>query len=86
MFLEAGFVNVTVNATFESYGTPADIEFLHEFINDWFLSPEIIGAAIEYGLASQQQFDDWQLTLNRWKSTPSAFAALAWGEAIAHKA
>ena len=86
VFLEAGFVDVTVNATFESYSTPADIRYLHEFINDWFLSPEIIGAAIEYGLASRQQFDDWQLTLHRWKSTPSAFAALAWGEAIARKA
>ena len=86
LFLEAGFVDVAVNATFESYGTPADIQFLHEFINDWFLSSEIVSAAIEHGLASRQQFSDWQLTLNRWKSTPSAFAGLAWGEAIARKA
>ena len=85
VFLEAGFVDVSATATFESYSTAAEIQFLSELINNWFLSSEIVGAAIRYGLATQQQFDDWRQTLDQWKSTPGAFAGMAWGEAMARK-
>ena len=52
---------------------------------DWFYKPEIIEAATKYGLATQQQFDEWRRNLEEWKSDAGAVGALAFGEAIGCK-
>ena len=47
--VEAGFTNVRMTASFDVYSTPADVAFIYEFANKWFLAPEITEAAIKYG-------------------------------------
>ena len=71
--------------TFESFSEPDDVAFMHNFIGDWFLAPPVIAAATTYGIATQEQFDGWRVSLDKWKAHPSAFAAFAWGETIARK-
>ena len=83
--LEAGFANVRTTASFDTYSTPADVAFIHRIANGWFLAPEIVGAAIKYGAATQKLCDDIRTAYDRWKDHPGAFAALAFGEAVANK-
>ena len=85
MFLEAGFSDVRASASFDFFSSPEDIAFLHAFISDWFYSPDVIAAATKYGLATQQQFDEWRQALDQWKSHPEACGAFAFGEVIARK-
>ena len=84
-FLNAGFSNVRAAAAFEFFSVPEDVAFLHGFITDWFFSPGVITAATTYGMATHQQFDDWLLSLDRWKNDPGAFGAFAFGECLAGK-
>ena len=84
-FLDAGFSDVRASASFDFFSTTEDVAFLHTFISDWFYSPDVIAAATKYGLATQQQFDDWRLALNQWMSHAGAVGALGFGEGIAFK-
>ena len=84
-FVAAGFADVRAGASFESYDTADDIDFLHGLITGWYFAPKTKGAAIEHGLASEAQFDTWQRSLDDWVNEPGAFAAFAWGEAIGRK-
>ena len=81
-FLGAGFSDIRASASFDFFSTTEDIAFLHTFISDWFYSPDVIAEATKYRLATQQQFDDWCLALDQWKSHAGA---LAEGEGIAFK-
>ena len=85
VFLEAGFSDINASVSFESFSADEDIDFLHGFITAWFFSPGTVEAATKYGLASQEQFDEWRRMLDQWKDTPGALAAFAWGEAIGRK-
>ena len=85
LFIEAGFANTQAGASFDHFGTAEDVAFLHGFIIDWFISPEVVAAATAYGLATQQQFDDWRAALGQWKDHPGAVGAFAFGEIIAAK-
>ena len=84
-FVAAGFADVRAGASFESYDTADDIDFLHGLITGWYFAPKTKEAAIEHGLASEAQFDTWQRSLDDWVNEPGAFAAFAWGEAIGRK-
>ena len=84
-FLEAGFTDVQPSASFDFFGTSEDVAFFHGFVLDWFYSPEVIEAATKFGLATQEQFDEWREGLDEWKSNPGAVGAIAFGEAIATK-
>ncbi len=81
--VEAGFTNVRVSASFDIYDTPADVAFIHAFANQWFLSPEIMEAAIKYGAATQELCDAIRDAYERWKDHPGAFCGLAFGEVVA---
>ena len=85
-FLDAGFSDIRATASFDFFSSAPDVAFLHAFIMDWFYKPEIIGAATKFGLATQEQFDEWRQGLDEWKSHPGAVGGLAFGEAIARKA
>ena len=85
LFLEGGFRDISVGVSFEPFCTDEDIDFLHGFITAWFFSPGTVEAATKYGLASQEQFDEWRETLDQWSESPGALAAFAWGEAIGRK-
>ena len=83
--LQAGFEGIRVTGSFDIYSTPADVEFIYDFANRWFLGPEIVEAAIKYGAATRELCDRIAEAYTRWKDTPGAFCALAFGEIVAGK-
>ena len=83
--LEAGFGDVQAGASFEVFSAPADVAFLRAFIGDWFFMPRVVAAAIQLGLATQEQFDQWLIDMDNFKDAPGAMGALAFGEVIGRK-
>ena len=83
--LEAGFMDVRASASFGSFSTTEDVDFFRAFVSGWFLSEQIIETAIAYGATSEKQSDDVRRALEQWAGHPSAFGAIAYGEAIAYK-
>ena len=73
------------SGSFDYFGSAADVAFLHAFIADWFFAPRVIGAATQFGLATQEQFDQWRVELDQWKDDPGAVGGLAFGETVAVK-
>ena len=84
-FLEAGFSDISAGVSFEPFVTDEDIDFLHDFIIGWFFAPGTVEAATKYGLATEEQFNDWRTLLDQWRETPGALAGFAWGEAVGRK-
>ncbi len=80
---DAGFSGIRASASFEVFSEPEDLDFFHDFVIDWFFSPEVVGAATRFGLATNEQFDEWRTLLQQWKIHPGAFGTIAWGEAVA---
>ena len=60
------------------FDTPKDIAFFYSVATGWFLSPQVMGAAIKFGLATQAQFDEW-------KADPAASGAVPFGKCLAFK-
>ena len=83
--MQAGFSNIQASGSFDFFGATEDVAFFHGFINDWFFSPKVTAAIVQFGLASQQQLDDWRARIDEWKANPGAGGAIAFGEAIATK-
>ena len=83
--VEAGFVNVGVTASFNIYSSPEDVAYVYGMAVQWLLSPEISEAAIKYGAATQKLCDAIRAAYDKWKEHPGAFAAIAYGEAVANK-
>ena len=84
-FLAAGFRDIRVSSSFDLFGTPEDVAFLHAFIADWFYSPRVMETVTKCGLATRQQFEEWRSDHYRWRDEAGAVGALAFGEAIARK-
>ena len=84
-FLAAGFTDIWTSGSFDFFGTPEDVAFLHAFVADWFYSPQVMEAVTKYGLASRQQFAEWRSDHDRWRDEAGAVGALAFGEAIGRK-
>ncbi len=84
-FLEAGFTSIRATASFDSFSTAEEVAFLRAFIDDWFYSPRVIEAAVQFGLATREQFDQWRQGLDEWSDHPGAFGGFAFGEAIGVK-
>ena len=83
--LDAGFANIRMNASFTVYSTPEEVVFAHRLANQWLLSPEIMEAAIKYGAATEKLRHDIRIAYDKWVGHPGAFAAIAYGEAVANK-
>ena len=83
--LKAEFDNVRTTASFDTFSTPSDIEFIFDLANEWFLSPEITEAAIKYGAATEKLCNDIKVAYERWREHPGAVCCVAFGEAIANK-
>ena len=81
--LEAGFTNVQATASFDIFSTPADILFIYNLAQKWFLSPEIVEAAIKYGASTRELCDAIGVAYDEWKVHPGAICAIAYGEAVA---
>ena len=84
-FLEAGFSDMEISASFETFSAVEDIAFFHGLATGWFFAPDTVDVAVKHRVATRQQFDEWRRTLDEWKDVPGALAALAWGEAIGSK-
>ena len=85
LLVEAGFADVRTSASFDFFGSKDDILFFYGFIRDWFFMPQVVEAATKYGLATQEQFDQWREALDIWRDHPGSVGAIAFGEAIAFK-
>jgi SAM-dependent methyltransferase len=83
--MAAGFADVRASASFDFFGTTADVAFFHGFINDWFFSPKVTAAIVQFGLATQQTLDEWRARIDEWRDNPGAVGAIAFGEAVAVK-
>ena len=83
--LEAGFANIRMSASFNTYNSPGEIAFLYNLASDWLLSSEITLAAIKYGAWTEELSKRLRAAYDRWKAHPAAFAGVAYGEAIANK-
>ena len=83
--MEAGFSNIRASGSFDFFGSMEDVEFFHGFINDWFFSPKVTAAIVHFGLASQQELDEWRARIDEWKVDPAAVGAIAFGEAVASR-
>ncbi len=79
----AGFANVRIQLTFDSFSAPADVMFIYGVAQQWFLSPEITEAAIKYGASTRELCDSIGAAYEDWLAHPGAFAAVAYGEALA---
>ena len=83
--LEAGFADILASGSFDYFGSTEDVAFFRAFIDDWFYSPRVIEAAVQFGLASREQFDQWRHGLDEWRDHPGACGGLAFGEVIGVK-
>lgn len=81
--MDAGFSDIRTSASFDFFGAPEDVAFLHAFILDWFFSPRVTGAAVMLGLATPERLEAMREALAEWRDAPSACGAFAFGEALA---
>ncbi len=81
--VDAGFTNGKITASFDIYNAPADVAFIYEFAQKWFLAPEITEAAVKYGAATQELCNAISDAYDRWKDHPGAFCGVAFGGAVA---
>ena len=79
---EAGFTNIQTSASLDDFSTPAEIAFVYEFANRWFLAPEVTEAAIKYGAATEALCEAIRQAYDRWRFDPGAWCGLAYGEAV----
>ena len=83
--LQAGFEDIRTTASFDSYGSPQDIALIYAIATDWFLRLDILDKALRYSATTHRLFEDIQAAFDKWMTLPNAFAAIAFGEAIARK-
>ena len=82
---EAGFEDISVSVDYDVYDSAEDIEFIYGVASQWFLSDEVMDAAMKYGAATEELRDRIRDAYARWREHPGAFCALAHGTAIARK-
>ena len=81
--LEAGFVNPRMTASFDVFSSPTEVAFVHAFINNWLLAPEMTEAAIKYGAGTEELYNTLRVALDKWLDDPGAVTLAAFGEIIA---
>ena len=81
--VKAGFQNIKASVNYDIYSDPDGIEFVYNIAQQWFLSDEIMDAAIKYGAATESLRDGIRVAYDRWREHPGAFCAIAHGTAIA---
>ena len=82
---KAGFENLRMSASFDMFSNPEEVAFIYNLVQQWFLSPEFMEKAIQYGVATRRSFEDIRVAYDKWSTDPDAFLAVAYGEAIANK-
>ena len=82
---EAGFTNIKTGISSLAFNTPSELAFISRIVNQWFLAPEIVEAAIKYGAATRELFDNIKAAYAKWRDHPGAMLGLVYGEAVAGK-
>ena len=81
--LEAGFANLRVTASFDTYSLPTDVKFIHSIAKQWFLSREMRDGLTAYGMPTDELWDRVDSAIDEWKRSPNAAIAFAYGEVVA---
>ncbi len=83
--LEAGFTNLRVTASFDTYSAPTDVAFIHSLAKQWLLSRDMREGLSSYGLPTDQLWDRVNAAIDEWKNFPDAAIAFAYGEVVASR-
>ena len=83
--LACGYADEHLSITFETFAEARELEQFFQLVKGWFLSPEIAGPAQQYGVGEASELRQLSEQLEIWRATPGAFAAIAFGQAVAAK-
>ena len=76
---DAGFTDIRVSGTFDTYAVSGELERFYSLVMDWFLDVEMTNAARSYGAATEDDLAQLAPALDVWKEQPGAYAAVAVG-------
>ena len=79
---EAGFTDIRVSGTFDTFAAPCELERFYSLVMDWFLDVDMANAAKSYGAATEDVLNQLASAVNIWRAQPGALAAFANGLAI----
>jgi SAM-dependent methyltransferase len=83
---QAGFSDIKVSASYDCWTSSPDLTYqVASYMAAHCMSDEFIQPIIELGLSDHPTLEKIGNELLVWGKTPDAFAAEAWGEAIAYK-
>ena len=84
---DAGFVDIEATGMVESCCKPSDPgePTLFDSIKEVFLGTIISGQAVDLGIATQAEFDQWNKDFLVWQDTPGAFAGVIYGQIVGRK-
>ena len=82
---DAGFTNIRMSASFNTYSSPEELSAIYSMAMGWLLSSETEGTAILYGAWTEELSNRMKTVADNWMNHPGAFAATAYGEAVANK-
>ena len=79
---KAGFTNLQVSPTFETYSGAEGVDLFYRMVKGWFLSDEMTNAAKTYGAAVEEDFNWLVKSLEDWRHQPGAMSAIAFGRVL----
>lgn len=82
---EAGFVNVQVSASYDSYGSAEATRGVGKYLAELLLQPHAVHVITEQQWASQTELEVMSVALKSWGEDPDAFWARARCEAVGWK-
>ena len=87
MMFDAGFVDIEATGMVESCCKPSDPgePTLFDSLKEVFLGTIISGRAVDLGIATQAEFDQWNKDFLVWQDTPGAFAGVIYGQIVGRK-
>lgn len=80
---ESGFTDIRFSTVSQTYAEPHEVESLYDLVRGWFLSPQIMEPAQRYGVVLESDQQRLSADLDVWRDTAGAFAAFAFGQAVA---
>ena len=83
--IKAGFANIKTDISSLVFNTPSELDLISGLISQWFLSPEIMDAAIKYGAATRELYAALEAAFAEWRGHPAALFGLVYGNAVAGK-
>lgn len=81
----AGFADIRVSDSFETFAGPERLKLFYELGQQWFFTDDVQTPATQYGAANAGMMEEMRLATERWYRSPGALAAFAFGEALALK-